>query len=201
MRAGARDERRNAAKWSNLFLLRHGESTCNEVNRFAGTVDAPLTSLGEAQAVRAASQWRGMPPDLIYVSPLARARRTAELLCARVDDTETATPILRVVDRLRERHFGDFTLRNKAFLQRDVGLRSYEQVLYGNSESLPDGESFGNFYGRILSFLRDEIHPLLLQGKGVLVVSHKYVIELLSRLVLRMKAEAAMTFDSRTLGC
>ena len=54
---------------------------------------------------------------------------------------------------------------------------------------MPDGETFNEFYQRILSFLRDEIHPLLLQGRRVLVVTHKYVIELLSRLVLRLKVQ------------
>lgn len=186
---GITAERRNAKKWKNLFLLRHGESTCNEVNRFAGTIDAPLTALGEAQAVRAASQWPGRPPNVVYVSPLLRARRTAELLCASVYAKQGEIPTFRVDHRLRERHFGDFTLRNKAFIQRDVGLRSYEQALYGDVEPLPDGEAFSDFSDRILGFLRDEIHPLLVQGKRVLVVTHKYVIELLSRLVLRLKAE------------
>ncbi len=129
MRRRTRNERRSTGKWDNLFLLRHGESTCNEVNRFAGTVDAPLTALGEAQAARAASQWRGKPPEIVYVSPLLRARRTAELLYAGVDTETEATPFFRVDERLRERHFGDFTLRNKAFIQRDVGLRSYERAL------------------------------------------------------------------------
>lgn len=188
MKTGLTAERRDSAKWKNLFLLRHGESTCNEVNRFAGTIDAPLTALGEAQAVRAASRWRGRPPQFVYVSPLLRARRTAELLCASVDAKVCETPTFRVDDRLRERHFGEFTLRNKAFIQRDVGLRFYEQALYGDTEALPDGEAFSDFYERILGFLRDEVHPLLVQGKRVLIVTHKYVIELLSRLILRLKA-------------
>ena len=65
--------RRNIEKWKNLYLVRHGESTCNEVNRFAGSIDAPLTSLGEAQANKAAKNWQGQLPDRIYTSPLQRA--------------------------------------------------------------------------------------------------------------------------------
>lgn len=33
-----------------LFFVRHGESTANESNIFAGVVDAPLTPFGASQA-------------------------------------------------------------------------------------------------------------------------------------------------------
>lgn len=181
--------RRNKEKWKNLFLVRHGESTCNEVNRFAGSIDAPLTSLGEAQANKAAKNWQGQLPDRIYTSPLQRAKRTAEILFpSAVNFMENAEKV--VVDkRISERHFGDFTLQNKAFIQRDVGLRDYEMSLYGDCAAMRGGEEFIEFQNRILEFLRDEIHPLLLEGKRILVVAHKYVIELLCRMILRLSSE------------
>ncbi|MGD8587660.1 MAG: histidine phosphatase family protein, partial [Chromatiales bacterium] len=93
------------------------------------------------------------------------------------------------------RHFGDFTLRNKTLIQRQVGLRSYEAALYGNHSSLSNGENFQTFYERVLDFLKNELHPLLISGKRILVVAHKYVIELLSRLILRLPADDG--FDIR----
>ena len=36
-----------------LTLIRHGQSTYNLANLFTGNVDAPLTSLGEAEALAA----------------------------------------------------------------------------------------------------------------------------------------------------
>ncbi len=92
--------------------------------------------------------------------------------------------------RLSERHFGDFTLRNKTLIQRQVGLRSYEAALYGNHTAMSDGEDFETFHNRVLDFLKNELHPLLTRGKRVLVVAHKYVIELLSRLILRLPPDS-----------
>jgi len=183
-------ERRIKKKWSNLFLVRHGESTANEVNRFAGAVDTPLTDLGRAQAGKAAGDWRGPTVDRTYVSPLTRACQTAEILLNAVSNADGSRPQLREDPRLSERHFGNFTLRNKTLIQRQVGLRSYEAALYGHHASMSDGEDFQLFHDRVLDFLKNELHPLLVSGKRVLVVAHKYVIELLSRLILRLNPDS-----------
>lgn len=183
------DRRRNL-KWGNLFLIRHGESTANEVNRFAGAVDAPLTNLGRSQADKAAVSWGTQTVDRVYVSPLTRACQTAEILMKSLSNVDGCQPELGKDARISERHFGDFTLRNKTLIQRQVGLRSYEAALYGNHASLSDGEDFEAFYARVLDFLKNELHPLLIKGKRVLVVAHKYVIELLSRLILRLSPDS-----------
>ena len=64
-------EKINNAKWKNLYLIRHGESTCNEVNRFGGAIGAPLTALGKAKKTH--GQWRRRLIDVICVSPLLHA--------------------------------------------------------------------------------------------------------------------------------
>ncbi|MCP3866619.1 MAG: histidine phosphatase family protein [Gammaproteobacteria bacterium] len=183
-------ERRRNSKWRNLFLVRHGESTANEVNRFAGMVDAPLTRLGRAQASKAARNWKDQRVDTVFVSPLSRANQTARILRDNLETTDGSKPELTTDGRLSERNFGSFTLRNKTLIQREIGLVSYEAALYGDSMTMGEGESFEVFYERILTFLRDELHPLLVSGQRVLVVAHKYVIELLSRLILRLPVES-----------
>lgn len=188
-------ERRSRTKWTRLFLVRHGESTCNSVNRLAGAVDVPLTSLGEAQAKRAARQWHGRPPERIYVSPLQRATRTAEILFPSVGKDANNGSELVIDERISERNFGEFTLMNKDLAQRRIGLARYEEALYGDCMAMACGESFSQFQERVLNFLRDELHPLLVAGKRIVVVAHKYVIELLSRLILRLPV--ANGFDIR----
>lgn len=179
-------ERRQHSVWKNLFLVRHGESTANEINRFAGTIDAPLTDLGRAQASRAGNGWQSGQLDRVYVSPLQRARETADILLG-TPALANHTPLPITPDsRLSERHFGDFTLKNKTRLQRRFGLRSYEAALYREASALHGGEEFSAFRQRVLSFLKNEIYPQLRDGKRVLVVAHKYVIELLTRLILRL---------------
>ncbi len=179
-------ERRHAGIWSNLFLVRHGESTANEVNRFAGAIDAPLTDLGRAQARRAGGSWQSGIIDEVYVSPLVRARQTAEILLDTLPEGVMPKSEVRYDGRLSERHFGDFTLQNKTRLQRRFGLREYEASLYRSDAELHGGESFESFRQRVLEFLKNEVYPALQAGRRILVVAHKYVIELLSRLILRL---------------
>lgn len=179
-------ERRHADVWSNLFLVRHGESTANEINRFAGAIDAPLTDLGRAQARRAGGSWRSGEIDEVYVSPLVRARQTAEILLDTLPRGVLPKSQVRYDGRLSERHFGDFTLQNKTRLQRRFGLREYEASLYRSDAELHGGESFESFRQRVLEFLKHEVYPALLAGRRILIVAHKYVIELLSRLILRL---------------
>ncbi len=67
-----------------LTFLRHGESVGNLENRFQGHADFPLTGTGRAQARLLAERWKaeGCLFDRVFSSPLARARETAEIICA-----------------------------------------------------------------------------------------------------------------------
>ena len=67
-----------------LTFLRHGESVGNLENRFQGHADFPLTETGRAQARALAERWQaeGRTFDRVFSSPLARARETAEIICA-----------------------------------------------------------------------------------------------------------------------
>ena len=167
--------------WSNLLLVRHGESTCNEANRFAGSVDAPLTRLGRAQAEEAARTFGGPRPDRLFVSNLSRARETAEILFPSSEVGLTH----EVDDRLAERNFGEFTLRNKAELQAIHGIRGYDEALYDPDGAIRGAESSAEFQHRVEQFL-EEITTLLESGEKVMVVAHKYVVELMIRLLLKM---------------
>jgi 2,3-bisphosphoglycerate-dependent phosphoglycerate mutase len=63
-------------------FLRHAESVGNAEERFQGRSDYPLTDQGRAQARSLAERWlaEGVYFDLALVSPLTRARETAEII-------------------------------------------------------------------------------------------------------------------------
>ena len=61
-----------------MLLLRHAQSEWNELGRWQGRADPPLSELGSRQAVVAASRVGAV--DVIVASPLERARVTAEIL-------------------------------------------------------------------------------------------------------------------------
>lgn len=62
-----------------LLLARHGETEWSRAGRHTGGTDLPLTRAGEAQARSLAPLLAGRAFALVLTSPLARARRTAEL--------------------------------------------------------------------------------------------------------------------------
>jgi probable phosphoglycerate mutase len=62
-----------------LYLCRHGDTPWSGERRFAGRTDLPLTPSGEAAARLLGRRLAGAHFDRVLTSPLARARRTAEL--------------------------------------------------------------------------------------------------------------------------
>lgn len=84
-----------------LYLVRHGQTDWNtgEV-KAQGQTDIPLNSTGVAQAEALRDKIRGMEFDVCYVSPLSRARQTAEII------TEGKYELI-FDDLLMERYFGE----------------------------------------------------------------------------------------------
>jgi broad specificity phosphatase PhoE len=89
-----------------LVLLRHGQTRFIVEKRFQGQMEAPLTALGERQAVLAGRRLAAPhePPALpipdtapfaIVHSPLGRALRTAQLAAGAMAAAGRATPSLR----------------------------------------------------------------------------------------------------------
>ena len=64
----------------NVYLLRHGETAYNaDGNRYCGRTDVGLTDKGMQQAQRVYEQLKDKRIDVVYSSPLQRARITAEI--------------------------------------------------------------------------------------------------------------------------
>lgn len=92
-----------------IFFVRHGESEANANQVFAGQRDdSPLTEVGRKQAQIAAKEIveRGIKIERIVVSPLLRARETAEIIIreAGLEEIELA-----VDARIAEYDMGEFT--------------------------------------------------------------------------------------------
>ncbi|MGK9236537.1 histidine phosphatase family protein [Inquilinus limosus] len=63
-----------------FYFLRHGQSVANRDRVIAGSLDSPLTGLGEVQAREAAPALAGCGIRCIVASPQRRALRTAEIV-------------------------------------------------------------------------------------------------------------------------
>ena len=62
-----------------VYLARHGETAWTISRQHTGRTDIPLTSRGEANARSLGERLKGETFELVFVSPLGRARRTCEL--------------------------------------------------------------------------------------------------------------------------
>ncbi|MFZ4236981.1 histidine phosphatase family protein [Streptomyces murinus] len=82
-----------------LFLVRHGETEWSRSGRHTGWTDVPLTEHGRQEARRLAPLIRSHHIGAAFVSPLRRARETAELI---------GVPDARVDAYLREWDYGGY---------------------------------------------------------------------------------------------
>ena len=83
-------------------MARHGQTEWNAVRRFQGATDVGLSALGREQAARLGRALAGHRITAAYVSPLERARETAEIALA------GAGIRLVHVDELRELSLGEW---------------------------------------------------------------------------------------------
>jgi len=83
-----------------LFLFRHGETEWAAIGRHTGRTDLPLTEKGRQQAIALKAFTDKVTFSQVIVSPLKRARETAEL--AGFGDTANVCP------DLQEMHYGNY---------------------------------------------------------------------------------------------
>ena len=140
-----------------LYIARHGETQWNVDNRISGRTDIPLTQRGLEQAKQLAENAKGKGIDLILVSPLLRARQTAQAVCDALD-----LP-MSVDERLIELDFGIFEGLDRG----DPDFNRYRGQL---PLRFPGGESAFDLAKRVYSLLEDVKRDYA--GKTVLLVCH-----------------------------
>lgn len=105
-------------KYCKLHLLRHGLTQGNLEGRYIGAgSDLPLCEQGRAQLLALKERFPYPPAQVVFVSPLQRARQTAELLYPGVRQLE--------IQDLREMHFGVFEGRTPQELADDPDFAAW----------------------------------------------------------------------------
>lgn len=85
-----------------VYLIRHGETDFNREGRLQGTMPVPLNENGQLQAQALGLYLKRQPIDVIYTSPLLRARQTADLI------GQVVNAPIEDDARLQEINFGQF---------------------------------------------------------------------------------------------
>jgi len=179
-----------------LVLLRHGESTWNEENRFTGWTDVALTEKGTREAITAGQTLKkeGYRFDIAFTSVLKRAVKTLWLVMEEMD--LMWIPVHRSW-RLNERHYGALQGLNKAETAAKHGMeqvhiwrRSYDirppaldpvddrnpakDPRYADLDrsDIPLTECLKDTVDRFLPYWIGSIAPEVKAGKRVLIVAH-----------------------------
>jgi broad specificity phosphatase PhoE len=158
-----------------VTLVRHGQSVANQVQRWQGQGDSPLSELGRQQAELLGRRLAGRSFTRVFSSDLTRAA-----------DTARATGLaFELEPMLREFDVG----RWEGLTREEVAQRypdEIERLKQGEDVPLGGGESYGRFALRVdaaLSGLLERLAP----GDHALVVCHGGVIATLLGGVLGLR--------------
>jgi 2,3-bisphosphoglycerate-dependent phosphoglycerate mutase len=179
-----------------LVLLRHGESTWNQENRFTGWTDVDLSDRGRSEALEAGRLLKegAFVFDVAYTSVLKRAIRT---LWIALDALDLMWIPVTKNWRLNERHYGALQGLNKAETaakhgaeQTKIWRRSYDipppalerddprhpshdpRYAALSPADLPLTESLKDTVARFLPYWHDTIAPSVRAGQRVLIAAH-----------------------------
>lgn len=143
-----------------VTLIRHGKTAGNLAGRYVGRNDVPLCPEGVEEAERAK---KDAARSVVYVSPLLRARQTANILFPNARQT--------VVEDLKEMDFGDFEGRTADEMADDPVYRKWvEDFCVG---ACPNGESQAGFRKRVTAALSETLKSA---KDDVVIVAHGGVI-------------------------
>jgi probable phosphoglycerate mutase len=154
-----------------IFLVRHGATLLTAEDRFAGSINVPLSDEGREQARRLAARLCDDQIKAVYASPLDRTMETARLVAA------PHKLEVQPRDGLREISHGHWEqlTRNEVDTQFPEEAAAWEEDPYTFAPT--GGESGLAVTARALPVLMDIVraHP----SENVLIVSHKATIRLL----------------------
>ncbi len=205
-----------------LVLIRHGESTWNNENRFTGWTDVDLSEKGMEEAREAAIHLKeeGYTFDIVFTSVLKRAIRTMWIILDGLD--LMWLPFIKSW-RLNERHYGALQGLNKSetadkYGEEQVMLwrRSYDvrpplltkddprypgkdpryQEL--SEDILPLGECLKDTYYRFIPFWHDSIAPIVKAGKKSLIVAHGNSLRALVKYLDNMSDDDILKYNIPT---
>ncbi|CAO2188590.1 unnamed protein product [Urochloa humidicola] len=165
-----------AGDFTEVVIVRHGETSWNASRIIQGHMDAELNDIGRQQAVAVAHRLsKEKKPAAIYSSDLKRAAETAQTI-ARICNL----PNVVFDPALRERHIGD--LQGMKF--QDAATKVPEAykafVSHKRNQQIPGGgESLDQLSERCVSCLINIVEKH--KGERVIVVSHGGTIRELYR--------------------
>ncbi len=141
-----------------VYITRHGEVPHNALRQY-NIIDEDLNDLGIKQSEELREKIKNIKFDIIIVSPLIRAKHTANIINS--NNIE-----IMFDDRIKERNCGDLSGKPLEVTNREEYWNYNTTIQYGTSENIK------LFFKRVWDFL-DELKEK--EYKNVLIVTHSGV--------------------------
>ncbi|HUP51254.1 MAG TPA: histidine phosphatase family protein [Longimicrobiales bacterium] len=166
-----------------IYFVRHGESEWNAIHRFQGQWDSDLTPRGREQADRNGRLLAGLGIGALFVSPLDRARQTAEIINAYLD-----VPAL-YDGRIMEWDCGDWSGH-----RREEVIDGWPAQWAARRADLfhyrgPNCENYPDMFDRAAPFVEE---LLALEAERVAVVSHGMIGKVMTSILLGLDERATL---------
>lgn len=173
-----------------VCVARHGETDWNVAGILQGWTDVPLNDLGRRQAYELVAALGPARFSVVCSSPLIRCLESAEIIARAF---RLPPPVC--LDGLKERNFGVIQGVPKAELA-ELNPVILQQILKRNpATDFDQGESMDEFADRIFAAL----HFLGRQysGQRVLVITHGWVMDVITREVAGLPRSAILNMKRR----
>lgn len=154
-----------------IYMIRHGETNWNKARKLQGRSDIPLNEYGKELAYITAEAMKDIPFDIIYSSPLIRAKETAEILSAN-HNLKIHTNELLVEMSFGE---GEGASLPEIHSHPEMNLHNF---IHNPEEYLPPngGETFEELYERCKTFMEEYVLPYEHKYHTMLIVGHGALI-------------------------
>lgn len=177
---------------SNIYLIRHGQTTWNRAGRLQGQADSPLTLLGTQQVEAIGKKLKeiiGIKKYSVWSSPLGRTKQTTSIIC---DQTNFKYENVVFDKRLVEITLGDRDGYKswKALFEdfpKDMARREKDPWNFSH----PNGESSQMVWERVRPFMEKIAN---LEGIHV-VVTHGVVSKIIRGMYLNLSPEKIFSLD------
>ena len=174
-----------------FYIVRHGETLLNSLNRAQGWSDSPLTAAGVQTAADLGHKLREIHFDAVYTSDMLRAVQTAEIILAASQNADI--PIQKDT-RLREWCLGSMDAENNTLFLQNVShwlggvssLRELNQRLPEVANAIRQHDTTGmaetfrdisnRLKGIFMEIAKDNLNK---SSYHVLVVTHAFSIKTL----------------------
>jgi ribonuclease H / adenosylcobalamin/alpha-ribazole phosphatase len=198
------------SRWpATLWVIRHGQSAGNvardaaheekldRIKLVGRDVDVPLSPLGERQSQALGRWFARIPaaerPNVVLVSPYARAMQTARLIRESGGTEEEGEPLCGD-ERLREKEFGILDgLTATGIGKTFPDQADFRRVLGKFYHRPPGGESWCDVVLRLRSLL--DTVSLHYAGQRVLIVAHQVVVLCLRYIIETLDEETILAID------